>query len=75
MQLGQGQNEKNVQLISTKYIVCWNMWSGLDWAEHTKYHPFSDGCMDTYTHHVTWILCPMFGAFALARNKNIDHVA
>ena len=39
MQLGHGQNEKYVQLISTNYILCANIWSGLDWAEHTKYHP------------------------------------
>ena len=68
MQLGQGQNEKYVQLISTKYIVCWNMWSGLEPSKQNTTH-FRDRCRDTHTHHVTWILCRMFGAFALAGNK------
>ena len=41
------------------------------WTEPSTQHTthFRDRCMDIYTHHVTWILCPMFGAFALAGNK------
>ena len=57
--------------------VCANMWSGLGWVAHTKYHPYS-GRTHAWTHRCTdaptWILCPPFGAFAPRGKITVDKV-
>ena len=62
--------------------VCANMWSGLGWVVHTKYHlsyikyakkqfglSRAHKVPPTWTHTRTWILCPPFRVF-VPREQN-----